>query len=62
MTVLALIIAIAVPVCDVHLCTISFDLWVLRYRFKTVIYARQKSADSDELWISLRILMRTRNL
>jgi len=33
--------------CDVHLCTISFDLWAPRYRFKTVIYRRQKSADSD---------------
>jgi len=30
MTVVALIIA--VPACDVHSCTISFDLWAPRYR------------------------------
>ena len=46
-TVVALIIAIAMLACDVHSCTISFDLWAPRYRFKTVIYGRQKSADSD---------------
>ena len=48
--------------CDVHLCTISFDLWAPRHCFKIVIYCRQKSADSDELWKSSRIRMRTRNL
>jgi len=43
--------------CDVHSCTISFDLRAPRYRFKTSIYSSQKSADSDsdELWKSLRI-------
>jgi len=45
-TVVALIIAIAVPACHVHLCTISFDLWVQWYLFKTIIYGSQKSADS----------------
>jgi len=52
MTVVAIIIAIAVPACNMHSCTISFDLWVPRYRFKIVIYGHQKSEDSDsgELW------------
>jgi len=44
---IALIIAITILACDVHLCTISFDLWAPRYHFKTFIYGRQKSADSD---------------
>jgi len=30
MTVVALIIAVLV--CDVHLCMVSFDLWAMRYR------------------------------
>ena len=60
-TVVALIIAIAVPACDMHSCMISFDLWVQRYHFKTIIYGRQKSVDSDELWKSSQILMRTQN-
>ena len=49
--------------CDVHLCMISFDFWAPRYRFKTVIYGRQESAhsDSDKLWKSSQIQMRTPN-
>jgi len=34
MTAIALIIAIAMPACDVHSCTISFDFWAPQYRFK----------------------------
>ena len=64
MTIVTLIIAFTVLACDMHLCTISFDLWAPWYRLKTVIYGRQKSADaySDELWKSSQIWMRTRNL
>jgi len=62
MTFVALIIAIAVPACDMHTCTISFDLWAPRHLRSPKIHGFgfrrtvEKFADSDANSASLTTL------